>query len=192
MCLLAQSWHNGYLIAMKFVWYKCYKLSTIIAEAVLQFLVMSLSELFLCSLTCLCPVLCCYLCSRTQGLWERERELLCEALYQAAARSVLWAQKHSCSSKYQLIANKHSVLSVTWRNCCLFSWAVHECLLNQALVRFSAQLMTQQVLEDEWKKDGDNELSSTVKKHLIISGIILRFSYSYSQNLFDKKRIIEL
>lgn len=59
-------------------------------------------------------------------------------------------------------------------------------------MRFSAQLMAQQVLEDEWKKDGDNELSSTVKKHLIISGIILRFSYSYSQNLFDKKRIIEL
>lgn len=80
MCLLAQSWHNGYLIAMKFVWYKCYKLSTIIAEAVLQFLVMSLSELFLCSLTCLCPVLCCYLCSRTQGLWERERESSCVKL----------------------------------------------------------------------------------------------------------------
>lgn len=54
-------------------------------------------------------------------------------------------------------------------------------------MRFSAQLMTQQVLEDERKKDGDNELSSTVKKHLIISRIILHFSYSYSQDLFDKK-----
>lgn len=40
----------------------------------------------------------------------------------------------------------------------------HERLLNQALVQCSAQLMAQRVLEDEWRKDGDSELSSTVKK----------------------------